>query len=47
MWLSRAEGQAHSSEKAWRETVKMRQPFDWKSLTVAWPMPRLAPVSNM
>ena len=35
----------HSSGTASREQVMMRQPSSEKRLTVAWPMPRLAPVS--
>ncbi|MCZ8096650.1 MAG: hypothetical protein O9972_01915 [Burkholderiales bacterium] len=39
-----AQGQAR--EKASRETVSTRQPSSLKRFTVAWPIPRLAPVSR-
>ena len=41
-----ASAQGHSATQSWREAVKTRQPAAWKCLTVAWPMPRLAPVSS-
>jgi hypothetical protein len=34
------------SGNGWREQVMTRQPAAEKRLTVAWPMPRLAPVSS-
>jgi hypothetical protein len=46
MWSSGPIGQGHLSEKGWREQVMTRQPAAEKRFTVAWPMPRLAPVST-
>jgi hypothetical protein len=34
-------------ENSCREQLMMRQPSRAKRFTVAWPMPRLAPVSTM
>jgi hypothetical protein len=39
-------GHGQSALKAWRETVITRQPPALNFFTVAWPMPRLAPVST-
>src|SRR5918994_7169607 len=39
--------QGQFSGKAWREQVITRQPAAEKRFTVAWPMPRLAPVSSI
>ena len=46
IWSSGPAGQGQSSENSWREHVNTRQPSREKRLTVAWPMPRLAPVST-
>src|SRR5215471_15837553 len=46
MWSSGPASHGHSSGKAWREQVMTRQPALENRLTVAWPMPRLAPVSS-
>ena len=43
----RAGRPGQSSAKAWREQVMTRQPSREKRLTVAWPMPRLAPVRTI
>ena len=45
-WFSSPPSHGHSAGKAWRETVNTRQPSRAKRFTVAWPMPRLAPVSS-
>ena len=47
MWSSGPAGHGQSSAKAWREQVMTRQPSREKRFTVAWPMPRLAPVRTM
>ena len=44
MWSSGPASQGQFSGKAWREQVMTRQPAEAKRLTVAWPMPREAPV---
>ena len=44
MWSSGPISQGQFSGNAWREQVITRQPAEEKRLTVAWPMPRLAPV---
>src|SRR5579862_5525679 len=44
MWSSGPAAQGQFSGNAWREQVITRQPALAKRLTVAWPMPRLAPV---
>ena len=44
MWSSGPISQGQFSGKAWREQVMTRQPAEAKRLTVAWPMPREAPV---
>src|SRR5437764_236944 len=46
MWSSGPASQGHSSGKGWREQVMTRQPALEKRFTVAWPMPRLAPVNS-
>ena len=46
-WSSGPISQGQFSGKAWREQVMTRQPAAEKRFTVAWPMPRLAPVSSM
>ena len=46
MWSSGPAGQGQFSGNAWREQVITRHPSREKRLTVAWPMPRLAPVSS-
>ena len=46
-WSSGPISQGQFSGKAWREQVMTRQPAAEKRLTVAWPMPRLAPVRSM
>ena len=46
MWSSGPASHGQSSGKAWREQVMTRQPAAAKRLTVAWPMPRLAPVRS-
>src|SRR3954451_2551268 len=46
MWSSGPASQGQFSGKAWREQVITRQPAAEKRLTVAWPMPRLAPVRS-
>jgi peptidyl-tRNA hydrolase, PTH1 family len=40
-------GQGQRGSKGWREQVSTRHPSDENRLTVACPMPRLAPVSTM
>src|ERR1700687_3878363 len=44
MWSSGPASQRHFSGKPWREQVITRQPPEEKRLTVACPMPRLAPL---
>jgi hypothetical protein len=39
-------GHGQSALKGWRDTVMTRQPPALNFFTVAWPMPRLAPVST-
>src|SRR5205085_9684506 len=46
MWSSGPASHGHSSGNGWREQVMTRQPAAEKRFTVAWPMPRLAPVSS-
>ncbi len=46
MWSSGPASQGQSSGNGWREQVITRQPADENRFTVAWPMPRLAPVSS-
>src|ERR1700732_839651 len=46
MWSSGLAPHGHCSGKGWREQVMTRQPAAEKRLTVAWPMPRLAPVRS-
>lgn len=46
MWFSTPSAQGQSSTQSWREAVNTRQPAALKCLTVAWPMPRLAPVNS-
>src|SRR3954469_12865768 len=46
MWSSGPISQGQFSGNAWREQVITRQPAAEKRFTVAWPMPRLAPVSR-
>src|SRR5262249_42139974 len=46
MWSSGPISHGQFSGKAWREQVMTRQPAAEKRLTVACPMPRLAPVSR-
>ena len=46
MWSSGPISHGQFSGKAWREQVITRQPAAEKRFTVAWPMPRLAPVSS-
>jgi hypothetical protein len=45
MWSSGPISQGQFSGNAWREQVITLQPADAKRFTVAWPMPRDAPVS--
>ena len=44
MWSSGPASHGQSSGKGWREQEITRQPAEEKRLTVAWPMPREAPV---
>ena len=44
IWSSGPAAQGQFSGKAWREQVITRQPALEKRFTVAWPMPREAPV---
>jgi hypothetical protein len=44
MWSSGPISQGQFSGKPWREQVITRQPAEAKRFTVAWPMPREAPV---
>ena len=44
MWSSGPASHGQSSGKPCREQVITRQPAEEKRFTVAWPMPRLAPV---
>src|ERR1700674_196708 len=46
MWSSGPAPHGHSSGKGCREQVRTRQPAEEKRITVAWPMPRLAPVRS-
>src|SRR3982750_349451 len=46
MWSSGPAPHGHSSGNGWREHVITRQPALEKRITVAWPMPRLAPVRS-
>ena len=46
MWSSGPASHGHSSGNGCREQVITRHPAEAKRLTVAWPMPRLAPVSS-
>ena len=46
MWSSGPASHGQSSGKACREQVMTRQPAEEKRITVAWPMPRLAPVRS-
>jgi len=46
MWSSGPASHGQSSGKAWREQVMTRQPALENRITVAWPMPRLAPVRS-
>ena len=46
MWSSGPASHGQFSGKGWREQVITRQPAAEKRFTVAWPMPRLAPVSS-
>ena len=44
MWSSGPASHGQFSGKGWREQVITRQPAEEKRFTVAWPMPREAPV---
>src|SRR3954452_979327 len=46
MWSSGPAPHGHSSGNGWREHVITRQPALEKRITVAWPIPRLAPVRS-
>src|ERR1700716_4261560 len=46
MWASGPAPHGHSSGNGWREQVMTRQPALEKRITVACPMPRLAPVRS-
>src|SRR3954464_15428346 len=46
MWSSGPAPHGHTSGNAWREQVMTRQPAEENRITVAWPMPRLAPVRS-
>src|SRR5215472_2417613 len=46
MWWVQFGSRLHSSGTASREHVMIRQAASLKRLTVAWPIPRLAPVSS-
>src|SRR5215471_8573714 len=46
MWSSGPIAHGQFSGKAWREQVMTRHPAAAKRFTVAWPMPRLAPVRS-
>src|SRR3954469_5242798 len=46
MWSSGPAPHGHSSGNGCREQVRTRQPALEKRITVAWPMPRLAPVRS-
>ena len=45
-WFFSPPGHGQSTLKGWRDTVITRQPLALNFFTVAWPMPRLAPVST-
>jgi hypothetical protein len=45
-WFLSPPGHGQSALKGWRDTVITRQPPALNFFTVAWPMPRLAPVST-
>ena len=45
-WFLSPPGHGQSTLKGWRDTVITRQPPALNFFTVAWPMPRLAPVST-
>src|SRR5690606_36130152 len=47
MWSSGPDGHGQFSANGWREQVMTRQPSREKRLTVACPMPRLAPVRTI
>ena len=47
MWFSAPPGQGQRASKGCREQVSTRQPCAENVLTVAWPIPRLAPVSSI
>src|SRR5258708_21410198 len=46
MWSSGPASHGQASGNAWRDSVMTRQPALENRITVAWPMPRLAPVSS-
>src|SRR5882762_11004305 len=46
MWSSGPASHGQSSGKGCREQVMTRHPAEEKRITVAWPMPRLAPVRS-
>src|SRR6188474_309052 len=46
MWSSGPASHGQLSGKGCREQVMTRQPAEEKRITVAWPMPRLAPVRS-
>src|SRR6266404_6255885 len=46
IWSSGPASHGQSSGKGCREQVMTRQPAEEKRITVAWPIPRLAPVSS-
>src|SRR5712692_989936 len=46
MWSSGPASHGQSSGKGCREQVMTRQPAEENRITVAWPMPRLAPVRS-
>src|SRR6202034_624492 len=46
MWSSGPASHGQFSGNGWREQVMTRQPAAENRFTVAWPMPRLAPVSR-
>jgi hypothetical protein len=46
MWSSGPASHGQFSGNGWREQVMTRQPAAEKRFTVAWPMPRLAPVNS-
>ena len=45
-WFFAPPSHGQRGSKGWRERVSTRQPASLNVFTVAWPMPRLAPVSN-